>query len=279
MPAFQEFAAWIEIEGIKTKEFAQEIALDPQHVPIVACWISSEIGKSFTIHLSDSARSAPVECSVRVDGVSTGGRVLHRGKTRVVHSGLRVSPETVKPYVFAPVELTDNDEYLDSYIPQALGQIEVKLTRVDVTGRTTFTTPREPPEDLILHERAKKAIIQQVGFGQPVQTMPSDVLNIQKLDIIAKFVFKYRSRDQLMALNVIPCPTPVASPSKRKRADQDPKLELLEDDDILDDASETQAIRDLEAKLDQMKRRQAQKRSPKKVKREPIVREFVDLTL
>ncbi|KAJ7592549.1 hypothetical protein C8J56DRAFT_822455 [Mycena floridula] len=289
MAPFQEFDVWVEIEGKRCQEYGLEIT--DKEVPVVACWIPSEIGKAFTVHIRDNVRSSPTRGYISVDGVRTGGKVLHANEKTAVHRGFRTSPHTVQPFLFTRVDLTDDDNQLHRNIPQAFGQIEVSLDRIVVTGRKQYPTKSVPAEYKV-HERAKKAIVQQVGFGESVMTKTTGSLSVKITKKIAQFVFKYRSLDQLIANDIAPPSpkaqnrqVPKAATTKRKHVEEpeDKKPTVLGDVIELSD-SETDEIRGLQAKLERLKEKQQQKVSKKvkreKVKREtvPVVGAFIDLT-
>ncbi|KAJ7592550.1 hypothetical protein C8J56DRAFT_928938 [Mycena floridula] len=287
MPPFQEFDVWVEIEGTRAAEFALETTRDLQNLPVLACWISSELGKTFTIHLSDDRKSTDAEFLVYVDGAHTGGRILRQTRTQA-HRGICTSPGTIKPYMFTRVDLTDDDGYLNRNIPEGFGQIEVRVSRVRVVGPSRTGIAFTAPEEHKVHEKAKKAIVQQVGFGAPIQSAVAKSARVQLLSSVATFVFKYRTLDQLMALDIAPTPArhspepPAPDAKKRKRVEKETKPNIQNDVLELSD-SDTDEIRDLQEKLDAAK---ARKNSNKKVKREKVKREpivgggdFIDLTL
>jgi hypothetical protein len=275
------FSAWITVDGADLKHYNVEI-LDNGNK--ATCWIPSEAGKKFTINWRDSNRINMIGGFIKMDGISCGGNTINPGFVPVTiqKSSLPASSMTEKPFLFSPLELTDDDAYLDqSGASNNLGEIMIEIWRVapiasTAAGRMHF------PEAQKVHERSKKALAHRVKLGDEVYAPQKPTLQVKKIDMVplVTFVFKYRSLDMLRANGIAPTSTVQKRPAEAQ-PEADVKEEVV---DIEDDGDDE--IRALERRLNTLKSRRltSQGNPAKKVKREPrnqgafVPGEIIDLT-
>ncbi len=50
MLSFEEFTGWVEIDGKEAKEYGIKHSRNDEGVPIITCWIASEVGKVQVCH-------------------------------------------------------------------------------------------------------------------------------------------------------------------------------------------------------------------------------------
>ncbi|KAJ7592539.1 hypothetical protein C8J56DRAFT_1161681 [Mycena floridula] len=259
---YHEFAAWINIGGSEATEYAVKTDLKSS-IPTVTCWIASETGKKFTVHWKDSVLLSPGAGYVFVDGRAARGSLLEPA-TRFTTpfgtiQGFRTSVDTVRPFVFSEISLTDEDSFLNQQLNPSFGDISIEITRVEILGdenKPYYLKHIPGPEKL--HERSKKALVHQIGAAPEPMISSSTTVRTKKAGFpIVKFVFKYRSLDQLMANDIVP---------RLKRVS-----EAVDDDDEEEDLSKEEAL--LEARLLEIRA----KKTRKKVKREPLVPKQEDI--
>ncbi|KAF8150143.1 hypothetical protein B0H34DRAFT_862790 [Crassisporium funariophilum] len=193
----------------------------------------------------------------------------------------------------------DDDAFLSSSSSTSnIGEIKLVIERVRILGspdESDEDTERSVPKQQKVHERSKKAITHQVGYGEEEIQEYGTPVNTVVVERLVTFIFRYRPLEILQA-NVIasrnlpaPSPTPeiVAenSPvgtSKTKRIATEVKLESEEGDS---DAEAVEAIRVAEALLERLKRARLMKKAAqqkKKVRTETQILltpgEVIDLT-
>ncbi|KAF8199955.1 hypothetical protein K438DRAFT_674169 [Mycena galopus ATCC 62051] len=210
MPQSHGFSAWIAIEDMKAPEFDVRLANNA-----VTCWIPSEVGKKFSIHWSNLSVSGTTGGRVLVDGNNCDGQILsqERRPTSTFMHGINETPMSVRPFVFRSLEVTEDDTLPDP--DQGLGTIVLEIWKVeknDSAGPSTWAGPAAPIPKKI-QERSKKAVTQQIGFGESVDRKPVKFVSCRWTERIAIFSFKYRPLDLLRANGIAP---PLRDKGKRK---------------------------------------------------------------
>ncbi|KZP09231.1 hypothetical protein FIBSPDRAFT_242273 [Athelia psychrophila] len=281
----QGFKVWIALGGTEIACSGIEKRDDGKEV---TCWVASEEGKEFTVnwtkpaHLAKTAMRGPVQ----VDDIKTGGMLMQEEhEAGFVYSarGLTISSTSFKPFVFGSLKLTDDDKFLDANPSTRLGDIMLSIWRVQVTSLKEAAQVT-PPQEQHVHERTKKATMHRVKLGNETQSSgiikKATTKDLDKHPIVT-FVFKYRPLDVLKANGIVP--TPVGT--KRKASDE-PKQEVSEDEVEGPDGDKTAEIKKLEKKLHTLRSKpsDSNKKTPKRVKAERLVPEgfvsgeVIDLT-
>ncbi|KAF7376502.1 hypothetical protein MSAN_00066100 [Mycena sanguinolenta] len=174
---------------LQCQEFAAWVSIDGTDAPeygievsedrkSVTCWIASEVGKGASLPQTGS----------------------------------------VKPFLFSPLKLTDDDSLLDGVWHERLGLIELRIEPVKVTGVQHSAEAFSLPQ-IEVHERSKKALTQQITLADPEAFLqPRKFVEYRPTGPeLAKFSFKYRPADILCANGIIP-----ASQQPKRKASSEP---------------------------------------------------------
>jgi len=253
----KDFTAWITIEGVDAPEYSVEVSGNQEEL---SCWIPSEVGKKFAVHWSNISAPGLTGGGVQVDGHKCGFEAI-ASETRPISAfmdGIAETDTKTRPFVFAPLELTDDDAYLESASHPNLGLIKLEIWRVDVGGGYAPSVIAVPSTQKV-HERSKKGSMnQQITFGAAVEHAQVQSAQIRRIGIkpLVTFSFKYRSLDLLRANGIAP---PPQRPEKRKASGSPEPAPADEEADP--DAEEAARIKE---RLDTLTAKRA-----KKVKTEP----------
>ncbi|KAJ7354656.1 hypothetical protein DFH08DRAFT_934080 [Mycena albidolilacea] len=234
-------SCWVEIENSAAPEYHIETFDDHK---LVTCWIASEVGKKFSVSWRNSFLPAPTAGHVFMDGIECGGRVIWGpGPMRATHEGV-TDTRTVKSFVFSPLTVTDDDDFLQDSPNRKLGCIEVAIYPIQIFGFVPAVSNSSTLSEIKIHERSKKSNAVAHRFtGPPLVT----------------FVFKYRPLDTLRANGVMPSP-----PQLKIK----PALELPLEPHSDDEQSDAEEIRILREKLDALEAKRAKKSKKARVKEE-----------
>ncbi|GLB40680.1 hypothetical protein LshimejAT787_0805510 [Lyophyllum shimeji] len=207
------FEAYITVDGVKVPHY--EVKID-ERTKAASCWIPSEAGKTFAVNWRPLKPRHFVTCGwVYLDGVSVGAEYARMGRSSFVSQcDVVTSPSTTRPFLFAPVKLTDDDAYLKSENTKDLGSIVLRICAVKMkeVRKARVWTPILVEK---VHERTKKATVHQVQFGEERRGAEIYVRESSHIATLATFTFKYRSLERLRADSIAP-PDP-ALQRKRKR--------------------------------------------------------------
>ncbi|KAJ7592540.1 hypothetical protein C8J56DRAFT_1126896 [Mycena floridula] len=256
MLQFEDLSAWIQIDGSETKEYGVQVNENGK-TPTVTCWIVSEAGKQFTINFKSLGALCGGYPSIdgnEVCGTLAGPADLYKVGTI---QGYYTDTQTIRPFLFSDIDLTDEDTFLHQKLHPEFGDITLSIYRVQITGRGRVPVPENIQEPGKLHERSKKGMIHQIGAAPaiPYNHIFTEVRQLGPP--VVKFVFKYRTMAQLMANEIVPRPKRPAEAS----------IELSDDSDD-EEAKEEAALRARLAEIDAKKAR-------KRVKREHVKNEDV----
>jgi len=296
------YGAWVELGGKSLEEHAVEVKDN-----VISCYICSEEGKEFILHFDDDGShfhplTSPASrygraLTIKMDGLSVDqswGDFMAKQTSSGVHAD-----NTIRPYVFAPIDTTDDDDVAAREDPniEHLGTIQVELKRAIGVGPGTFGFGYQGPVPSTgpIHERSKKAGSHRVALGQAIYKERSTV-RVHYLDHTPWLIFRflYRKRDLLKAQGILPqspSPPPANLPGpsvkaevgenegrgiKRERDDNggnrdDGVIEIVSDGDDLDT---------LQDELKRLQDRIARKKAKKSVKRESVssADDIIDLT-
>ncbi|KAF7305819.1 hypothetical protein HMN09_00735800 [Mycena chlorophos] len=224
MPQWNDFAACIRVDGRPLPEHRTLTQTVEQRsnsagtgkVPVVSCWVASEVGKKFSVMWRNAAYPHTTGGFVKMDGQKCAGMFLLRERLpqTVELSGVAESESEerggdaggLRPFVFAPLVLSDDDALLDSPSNEELGTIELAIVPVHNFAEGAITTPRL--DSLEVHERTKNVGAQQVQLGQrttlarPITTF---IAERSGLDVV-RFVFRYRPLAVLRAKGIVASP-------------------------------------------------------------------------
>ncbi|CAK5281317.1 unnamed protein product, partial [Mycena citricolor] len=208
---FDKFDAWVTIDGQETVEYGVETAADEKKV---TCWIASQLGKTFAVHVRSTAHPGVIAVYTRMDGKEVVGRVLYCGlqTPSTVSIDGALGENDTRPFMFSSLELSDDDRLLgQSSVSQDLGRIDVQLVPVLIASRSAPPQSYPSLETLKIHERSKKAVTQQVSLGQSTALpSPCRFAAVQRLGAdLVNFSFRYRPLDVLRANDIAP---PAARP-------------------------------------------------------------------
>ncbi|KAJ7661647.1 hypothetical protein B0H17DRAFT_1020300 [Mycena rosella] len=264
-----KFSAWVSIDGREAAEYAVETSDDQQ---TVTCWIASELGKKFSVHWKNTSYYHDTSGHVKMDGKPCGGRIIrgHTLPTTAEKKGV-TDGTMIQPFVFSSLELTDDDAFLGGGSSHpALGVIELNIYPALIPQRTVAPPLLKPLSEIKVHERAKKAVTQQITLATAERLgKPQLFVHGRRTgpDLV-KFYFKYRPMDILQANGIAPLP-----PRNKRKMSVDPPCALTTDEDP--DAEDEKNLRD--------KLKALEARHLKKEKKPPVKREFeasadIDLT-
>jgi len=167
----------------------------------------------------------------------------------VTIKGIKSSATTMRPFVFAKHELTDDDDALRAP-NKDLGEIKLQLNEVDL-GEYKLSTKVQGvalPGSLKLHETCKKGIEHGIVLGDTYCIPPHRNINCRTIRSLVTFIFRYRPMALLQANDIAPSSNKVTS---RKRSST-----ML----TVDDESGPSKIRRLENELRLAKEQENQKR-------------------
>ncbi|KAJ3843923.1 hypothetical protein F5878DRAFT_603367 [Lentinula raphanica] len=263
--AFEDFTAWIEVEGSELPLF--DVKVNGREV---SCWIPSEAGKNFIVKCATGKRGSSICGDVYMDGKLFMGIAMPAGVPQTfTFSGVLTSATTQQPFVFTNLVLTDDDHYLNE-ASAGLGDIKLVLSHVTLGGWSSQATYAKCNTISKIHEKSKKATGHKVDLGDEQSIPHTSKLNATRHDVIVNFVFKYRPLDMLRANGIAP-PAPCTSTST-KRSKSAVKTEVLDltIDAASEDDEDTRRMRSLEEELEQIRRRK--RRKTQHIKTEPTVK-------
>ncbi|ESK86715.1 hypothetical protein Moror_15205 [Moniliophthora roreri MCA 2997] len=285
MVSFEEFSAWVNVDGHKAQEYGVEVS---EVDKTVTCWIASEEGKAFEVCWDDSSKQTATTGKLYIDGNECSYKRMDVGRLQhTTVKGVRISAQMRRPFVFSRVKTTDDESIVTASASVETGEIRVVLTRAIIRSYRTVKSWKPAytiPAPQTFHEKAKKAIDHQTSFGDailaPVRKRSREPKVNEYGGPVATFCFRYRPLGMLQANGIAPPPTPQTR--KRPSTKQDPDPEVI---DITGDSDDE--IERLEARLKLLKDKRAAnphkkvKMEPKvktEVKTEPLREEFIDLT-
>ncbi|KAH9833214.1 uncharacterized protein C8Q71DRAFT_194370 [Rhodofomes roseus] len=178
----------------------------------LACYINSEVGKTFEICWRGDTRRDKYDSSVHcyVDGRGAGGTFSQRGIVDNSRWGVREAVDRRRPFVFAPLVTTDDESIaVSSEAHPDLGTIDVKLFYVVLGDIRHF---KQRPGAIypggVVHEKIKKMGIHCVSLGDSRECEREAKANMKVINesdpIYARFIFRYRSKDFLQAEGIMP---------------------------------------------------------------------------
>nr|GAT46899.1 predicted protein [Mycena chlorophos] len=209
MPQHNGFHAWISIDGQPAPEYSVEVSEDGTNV---TCWVASELGKKFTVQWTNKTYYGLT---------ATGGYLALDGSA--LRAGYFLVRCLVATCTFHQTPV-DDDSLLGGPSHPDLGIIALEIVPVHLQAggiRPQAAAPAVPSalaQKLKVHERAKKAVTQQVGLGQAEPSQPSSfVASVDAGPPVVKFCWRYRPLDILRANGIAPAENATL---KRKAEDE-----------------------------------------------------------
>ncbi|KAG0699642.1 hypothetical protein DFH29DRAFT_935698 [Suillus ampliporus] len=194
----RDFSAWIVSEGEQITEYL--VAVDA-NAHSVSCWIPSEAGKTFSIHWRDEGTQVHSCTFISLDGYVVPGRFLF-GEGTASRNGIRTGPSTERPFVFAQTQSSG----ASGQGMKDAGTIVLKVKRVKLQG----SKPANPLQNIPDWNSQSHVGEHCVGYGEETQTylQSPTTWQVKPYNRAGKrsyvtFVFRYRSRDWLMAQGII----------------------------------------------------------------------------
>ncbi|KAL4262538.1 hypothetical protein AB1N83_007891 [Pleurotus pulmonarius] len=285
----ENLSPWVEIEGVATHEYNIEVKEDGTHV---TCWIASEEGKSFSIHIKDASCSIATCWSPRIDGVETPSLFLDPSsggdfrEQLACLDAVQVSPTEQRGLVFSSMNITDDDSYLNRPSHINAGEISLCVWTTAPTGKEGTSNFVQLPDGPV-HEKSKKSGAHCVNLGeaQPTDIGEGGIGEVwERLKQIATFTFKYRPLGLLQAKGIAPPPprAPVCPKSEESDLVAAGELEVLKRQIQIMQERLTQLEKPRGAKRVKEEPGLGERRARKRLKEEPksttIPGEVIDLT-
>ncbi|KAF9009335.1 hypothetical protein BDZ89DRAFT_1078499 [Hymenopellis radicata] len=205
MKLTETLSAWVIIDGNRAEEYGVEISEEGRNA---TCWIASEVGKNFEISVED-VPICPSSYRLKVDGAEARGKVAQsKDKKRVrTWRGQPISPTEIRPFVFSPIKLSDDDTLLDKIdfpSSQDLGTIVLYGGHCDLLKETQYKF-QDISTVHSVHERMKKGVDHQITFGTPQGfASPRFGFRTKITGGEFSFTFKYRPLALLQANGIAP---------------------------------------------------------------------------
>ncbi|KJA21896.1 hypothetical protein HYPSUDRAFT_202591 [Hypholoma sublateritium FD-334 SS-4] len=251
--------------------------------PQAHCWIGSEANKPFSINIRKEEDDSDYRAAIYMDHQLVTSKVFHKTITGTqTISSVYISDHETRNFVFAPLELTDDDSYLENPPVKNIGKIFVAMTR----GKCGDYIPSSrwcDVEDVgKVHERLKIGLSHRIKYGPPEQAaVKRTCIQYDVLSKPATFNFNYRPLGMLQASGMAPRIQSQSEDLKEINAIATTKIE-----EIINVDSDDEKERELLAQLEYVRNRKRAKQNngllKKKVKAEPIrhfVPEVIDLTV
>ncbi|GAA5826951.1 hypothetical protein JCM11251_002177 [Rhodosporidiobolus azoricus] len=288
--------------------FSASVEVDDQPVPVykvehpsdmkTTCYVEAQEGKEFKVVFTNSSyHNSSIAAFLKLDGTESGGYTIETVGKRAVYESKRISVTTVRPFMFAKLNLTDDADLAtaDEHAVKNLGTIQIELYRVHVVGTEYKQEIFKEAKQHTFDERSKKATLShQAGYGAAKSNVDSG--KRVRCDYVDRYgspfkvlEFKYRSRALLELDDIIepepaaaeasPPPAPVASSSsssgKKRQA-----ISLSPDANDHDLRAKVAKLEAENAALKKVKAEPGVKREPvaggSKVKGEKIVIDLCD---
>ncbi|TFK69675.1 hypothetical protein BDN72DRAFT_840039 [Pluteus cervinus] len=204
MPALGKFSAEIAVDNVPLPEYDVKVNLETS---TATCWIASEVGKEFVPIWKDSHNEFTIVGFLELDGTGCGGAIsVFRGIGAQVTGRRRhipASATTAKPFVFADVELTEDDKYLKESRARNIGEIKVLIYECEL-GEPCLPNLNVALSDAKIHERSKKGLGHRIQAGKERDAGPQVFYKSKRGKLLATFIFYYRPLPILQAQGIAP---------------------------------------------------------------------------
>ncbi|KAM6490605.1 hypothetical protein JOM56_013948 [Amanita muscaria] len=158
MPQFRDFQAAVVVDGVELPEYTIQVSEEDGEI---SCYIPSEVGKNFAVRWRDLNLQRDTAGYVHLDGAFACSQPIVKSSTtrEVLRSDYRVTSETVRPFCFAHLSLTD-DESCANPAENKLGEVQIQLYELLSYKRVPFPPDwkcNKAPEVVRIHEHSKKS--------------------------------------------------------------------------------------------------------------------------
>ncbi|KAF9053882.1 hypothetical protein BDZ89DRAFT_1098328 [Hymenopellis radicata] len=201
------FSAWIVANGKPLPEYL--VAVDAA-AHRISCWIPSERNQAFAVYWQDHDGKVDTCSFITLDGHVVPGRFLY-GTGFTFRSGVRTSKNTERPFTFQQIT-----EQATTSSPERkstdTGMITLRIKRIKRISSRNANPIQDPPSPPAASQSGEI----RIGYGQDIKTFeqshftwllkPYDPTpgNSKKPSTYVSFVFRYRSRDFLIAQGIMP---------------------------------------------------------------------------
>ncbi|KAI0344521.1 hypothetical protein BDW22DRAFT_1354594 [Trametopsis cervina] len=203
-----------------------------------SCCIASQAGKNFKITFKVNKRVPPAQSDF-VGRVFIDGQCIGSYELPCTKSSVRATATTQRPFMFAPVALTDDEDAPRLVDGEELGSIKVEIFPADVRpvratnrSRVKAAAPQRLEErlpklrDAPVHETSKKGGAHRTLLGEEIQSRPRSTTGSIRWIVSADcdqpphctFVFRYSSVELLKAQGIIPLDVPAPIPVAKRPA-------------------------------------------------------------
>ncbi|KZO90664.1 hypothetical protein CALVIDRAFT_542412 [Calocera viscosa TUFC12733] len=262
MPRLGDYEAWVEVGGVRLEEYPMVESGTGEMV--VRCWIASEEGKNFVVHLKDhKPGQRAIRGRISIDGRLAAGvivRASSRSRT-VPSSGFPITATQTKLYQFGKISLTE-DEHLalqDENLIKQLGTIKM-LCETGNAVPDNWISGFSPSEVKPVHEKSKKGASHWVVPGAEVQEHRIVYAFRPNGGRASTLVFHYAPKDLLQARGIMPRDTPVNEEEERAESEENHsnepavKVEDMEGENSEEARAAEARIRQLEEELAALRR-------------------------
>ncbi|CCM04592.1 uncharacterized protein FIBRA_06773 [Fibroporia radiculosa] len=196
------YSAWITCDGREIIEYEPVVNMQARKI---SCWIPSEEGKSFTVHWRDHGNNIDTATYLKLDGHSVPGRFLY-GRGEAHRSAVRVARDLERPFLFIKV-LEDTKPTVGKNGTNDAGTIVVKIKRIvrkDTRNSNALVQPPPPARDRPSKDEPCVSFgAERQAFMQMESTWSVQPYDPQNPGTYVTFVFRYRSREFLMAQGIM----------------------------------------------------------------------------
>ncbi|KAJ7680829.1 hypothetical protein DFH06DRAFT_1290564 [Mycena polygramma] len=153
MPQFEEFDAWITIDGERAEEYEVTNSADQK--------------TKFSVNCRVPSLPSDVAGSVKMDGIACAAVRWHDqgGYCPGPHYKKNWNQRRHNTEAVYVLVLENDDTFLSSSAHQELGRIELTIYPIVILGTTVI--PLTSLAQATVHERSKKAVTQQIGVAEP----------------------------------------------------------------------------------------------------------------
>ncbi|KAK4575240.1 hypothetical protein LTR86_001092 [Recurvomyces mirabilis] len=211
----------ILVDGKPLKEHRDDD--DPDEEGTVTRWVEAVNGKNFVVQINAGTafeyKAERLECAIYMDGNRVSGPVVSPGKSTMTSTGRVLPGELLEKYRFSDLETVGDGNMLlrEAGSVAQLGSIKVVTSHVKKRGDAFGLSQHVKATTRIVSEKALKgmAISHTVQFEEAVKNRARTYIKTSKVADGPTFMFRYRSREALRMMYIIPR-TPTAPPVEER---------------------------------------------------------------
>ncbi|TFK18189.1 hypothetical protein FA15DRAFT_649771 [Coprinopsis marcescibilis] len=212
MPQLLGFHISVEMGGKVLPEYDINVDHIENETPVISCWIPSSVGKTFRILVAvpPPPRTVHHSFNLSLDGSlpSVKGCFIKKNSQApfLTLAEEVVSPTQSRDFQFSPIQTTgvDDGEPIDTY-NEKVGEIGVHVSSVLHYVKSSNIVCTNSVTGGQILERSKKVLKHCVDYGEAreVKTQITSWRPVGK-ELLATFLFRYRSLDYLVAQGIAP---------------------------------------------------------------------------